>query len=271
MRPLATTDFMDYRRKVEIKGINNHRNYINEQMSQARDATDDARRSQCLANVIAANGLMLRSMDVGFVTGDLNYKAIQEISAGIENTQAFRSLMADGSGERLAKNGSVDALVRDLQERDRELAEKEPPSRPAIDVIRGVQAKVRARTAQPRDYAALVAAYRLSSMEGKWRAPDGKLIDTVRHDVTRQLDGKMLGEETDRVMLDPDFQYLMGHEKQESLYINALRANGMAFQQYPQRVEKLRTLEAERSKSGQREAEQTEPIAPQKNEQGPVR
>ena len=270
MRTLAVTDFTSYRQKVELEGINNHRNYINEQMALSRAATDDAQRSHSLANVIAANGLMLRGMDVGFITGELDYQAIREISEGIQNTRAFRSLMADGSGERLAKNGSVDALVRDLQERDRELSEAEPPTRPAIDVMRGIEAKVRARTAQPRDFAMLAAAHRMTTWRGKGRAPDGKIIDHESHDINRPLDGKMLREETDRVMADPDFQYLMGHERQESLYLNALRFHGMALEQYPQRANQLRAREAERTGAAPERSE-AENAAPQKGEQGPAR
>ena len=270
MRWLAVTDFTNYRQKVEQKGIAEHRKYINAQMAQARDAPDDARRSRSLANVIAANGLLLRGMDVGFVTGELNHQAIREISDGIQNTRAFQSLMADGSGERLAQNGSVDALVRDLQARDRELSEADPPTRPAIDIMRGVEAKVRARTAQPQDFATLAAAHRMTTWRGKGPAPDGKIIDLVRHDINRPLDGKMLREETDRVMADPDFQYLMGHEKPEALYINALRFHGMAFEQYPKRAEALREREAQRNKDAAEPA-RTEPAAPQKKEQGPAR
>ena len=276
MRSLAVTDFTNYRQKVEQKGIAEHRKFINEQMAQARNAPNDAQRSRSLANVIAANGMLLRGMDVGFITGELNYQAIREISDGIQKTRAFQSLMADGGGERLAQNGSVDALVRDLQARDRELSEAEPPTRPAIDVMRGIEAKVRARTAQPRDFATLAAAHRMTTWRGKGPAPDGKIIDLVRHDVNKPLDGKMLREETDRVMVDPDFQYLMGHEKQEALYINALRFHGMAFEQYPKRAEALREREAVRTKTSPEQAksaaepEKAEPTAPQKTENGPA-
>lgn len=240
-------------------------------MRQARDAPDDAQRSRCLANAVAANGMLLRGMEAGFITGELNHQVIREISEGIRNTRAFQSLMSDGSGERLAKNGSVDALLRDIQERDRELSKEELPTRSANDVIRGVQAKVRARTAQPRDFAMLVAAHRMSTWRGKGPAPDGKMVDIVRRDLNKRLDGRMLSEETNRVMEDPDFRYVMGHEKQENLYINALRFKGNAFEQYPRRAEKLRSLEAERNKTGQRVPERTGPAAPQKKELGPVR
>ena len=270
MRPLAGTGFTNYRQELEQQGIANHRKYINDQMALARDAPDDARRSRSLANVIAANGLLLRGMAVGFVTGELNYQAIREISEGIEKTRAFQSLMADGSGERLAKNGSVDALVRGLQEREHKLSEAELPTRPAIDVMRGIEAKVRARTAQPRDFAMLAAAHRMTTWRGKGPAPDGKLVDQVRHDFEKPLDGQMLREETDRVMADPDFQYLMGHERQESLYLNALRFHGMALEQYPQRANQLRAREAERTGAAP-EQTSAENAAPQKGEQGPAR
>ena len=263
-----SSGFIDYRAQAERLGIQNHREYINTQMAKACDAPDDALRSLHLANAIAANGLMLRSMDVGFITGELNYKAIREISEGIQGTRAFRSLMADGNGKRLAENGSIDAMVHDLQERDRELSEVELPTRPAIDVIRGVQAKVRARTAQPRDYATLVAAHQLSSWKGKTVAPDGKTVDVVRRDLNRQLDGKMLGKETDRVLEDPDFQYLMEHEKLETLYINTLRIHGIGFEKYKNRVEVLRQREAEQAKTAPEQAE-AEPAAPQKKESSP--
>ena len=272
VRSLAVTDFTDYRQKAEQQAIAEHRRFINEQMEQARAVSGE--RSRSLANAIAANGLMLRGMEVGFVTGELNYQAIREISEGIEKTRAFQSLMADGSGERLAQNGSVDALVRDLLARDRELSDAEPPTRPAVDVMRGIEAKVRARTAQPRDFATLAAAHRMTTWRGKGPAPDGKIIDLERHDINKPLDGKMLREETDRVMADPDFQYLIEHEKPESLYINALRFHGMAFEQYPQRAEKLRALETERSKDTEKSAgaaKPKEPAAPQRNEQGPAR
>ena len=83
----------DYQKKIEQKGITEYRGYIDEQMSQAREALDAEKRSQHLANAVAANGMLLRGLAVGFVTGELNYKAIQEISRGLQNTQAFQSLM----------------------------------------------------------------------------------------------------------------------------------------------------------------------------------
>ena len=255
-------DFTDYRREVEQKGVEEHRKFINEQMTQARDTADAAQRSQHLANAVAANGMLLRGMEVGFITGELNYRAINEISQGIQKTRAFRSLMAD-RGEQLAQTGSVDTLVHDLQERDRELSAGEQPSRQAIKVIRGVQAKARARTAQPRDYAALVAVHRLSSWKGKALAPDGKMVEVVRRDVNRQLDGKMLGEETDKVLKDPDFKYIMEHERPESLNINVLRSNGIALEQYPKRAEQLRQREAEQARAS--------PETQQKTEEGPAR
>ena len=124
-----------------------------------------------------------------------------------------------------------------LQDRDRKLSAQELPSRPAIEVIRGIQAKVRARTAQERDYATLAAAHRLSSWQGKETAPDGKLVDVVRRDLNRQLEGEALSGETERVLKDPDFQYLMKHEKRESLSVSALRLNGAALGQYAKRTE----------------------------------
>lgn len=255
-------EFTDYRRKAEQKGVEEHRKFINEQMLQAREAADAAQRSQHLANALAANGMLLRGLEVGFITGELNYRAIKETSQGIQKTRAFRSLMAD-RGEQLAQNGSVDALVRDLQARDRELSQGEQPSRRAIEVIHGIQAKARARTAQPRDYATLVAVHRLSSWKGKELAPDGKMVEVVRRDMNRQLDGAMLGEETEKVLKDPDFKYIMEHEKLESLNINALRANGAALEQYPKRAEQLRQREAEQVRDS--------PAAPQKAGGGPAR
>ena len=255
-------DFTDYRREVEQKGVEEHRKFINEQMTQARDTPDAAQRSQHLANAVAANGMLLRGMEVGFITGELNYRAINEISQGIQKTRAFRSLMAD-RGEQLAQSGNVDALVRDLQAEDRELSEGEQPSRQAIEIVRGIQAKARARTAQPRDYAALAAVHRLSSWKGKALAPDGKMVEVVRRDVNRQLDGTMLGEETEKVLKDPDFRYIMEHEKPESLNITALRGNGAALEQYAKRAEQLRQRETEQARDS--------PTAPQKTEQGPVR
>ena len=241
---------MDYQSRAEQQGIDAHRKYIDARMASARETSDGAERSRCLADAVAANGMLLRGMEVGFVTGEPNYKAIQEISTGIQSTRAFRSLMAD-SGEHLAQNGSVDALVNALRDRDRALSEREPPSRGAIDVIRGVQAKVRARTAQPRDYAMLVAANRLSSARSAERAPDGRTVETVRRDLNRQLDGTLLKTETERVLKDPDFHYLMKHEKPESLYVNALRANGAAFEKYADRAEQLRAREPELTKAEQ--------------------
>jgi len=237
----------DYQKKIEQKGITEYRGYIDEQMSQAREALDAEKRSQHLANAVAANGMLLRGLAVGFVTGELNYKAIQEISRGLQNTQAFQSLMKD-SGEQLAQNGTVETLVRSLQKRDRELAEAQP-SRPAIEVIQGIQAKVRAGTVQPRDYATLVAAHRLSSWKGKAAAPDGKMVDVVRRDVNRRLDGRLLSEETERIMADKDFQYLMKHEPKESLGVNALRLNGAALEQYAKRANQLRAREQEKQKA----------------------
>ena len=255
-------DYTDYRREVEQKGVEEHRKFIHEQMTQARDTPDAAQRSQHLANAVAANGMLLRGMEVGFITGELNYRAINEISQGIQKTQAFRSLMAD-RGEQLAQTGSVDTLVHDLQARDRELSAGEQPSRQAIEVIRGIQAKARARTAQPRDYATLVAVHRLSSWKGKALAPDGKMVEVVRRDVNRQRDGKMLGEETEKVLKDPDFKYIMEHERPESLNINVLRSNGIALEQYPKRAEQLRQREAERARAS--------PETQQKTEEGPAR
>lgn len=213
-------------------------------MSRASETANAEKRSQHLANAVAANGMLLRGLAVGFVTGELNYKAIQEISHGLQNTRAFQSLMKD-RGEQLAQNGSVESLVQDLQDRDRQLSEA-MPSRPAIEVIRGIQAKVRASTAQPRDYATLVAAHRLSSWKGKAAAPDGKMVDVVRRDINRQLDGRLLSEEAERVMADKDFQYLMKHEPKESLSVNALRLNGAALEQYPKRAKQLRAREQEK-------------------------
>ena len=135
----------DYQEQIEQQGIQEYRSYIQEQMSQAREAADAELRSQHLANALAANGMLLRGLDVGFVTGELNYKAIREVAQGLRSTRAFQSLMQD-SGERLAKSGSVETLVRDLQDRDRELSEAQP-SHTAGEVIRGVQAKVRAHRA----------------------------------------------------------------------------------------------------------------------------
>ena len=263
MRSLAATDFSNYRQNIERQSIAAHREFIDAQMAQAREAVDDAQRSGSLANVIAANGMLLRGMEVGFITGEPDYQAIREIAEGIQATRAFRNLMADGGGERLAKNGSVDALVRDLQARDRELSAGEQPSRQAIEVIRGIQAKARARTAQPRDYATLVAVHRLSSWKGKALAPDGKMVEVVRRDVNRQLDGKMLGEETEKVLKDPDFKYIMEHERPESLNINVLRSNGIALEQYPKRAEQLRQREAEQARAS--------PETQQKTEEGPAR
>ena len=255
-------DFTDYRREVEQKGVEEHRKFINEQMTQARDTPDAAQRSQHLANAVAANGMLLRGMEVGFITGELNYRAINEISQGIQKTQAFRSLMED-RGEQLAQSGSVDTLVRDLQARDRELSAGEQPSRQAIEVIRGIQAKARARTAQPRDYATLVAVHRLSSWKGKALAPDGKMVEVVRRDLNRELDGATLSEETEKVLKDPDFQYIMEHEKPESLNINALRGNGVALEQYAKRAGQLRQREAQQAKAA--------PDARQKGNEGPAR
>lgn len=269
MGPLAAAKESDYRSRIEQKGIEEHRRYIDTQMELARTTSDDAQRSECLANAVAANGMLLRGMSVGFVTGEPNYKTINTISAEIQSARAFRSLMADGSGERLAKNGSVDAILREMQKRDRTLAEETTPSRTAIDVIRGVQLKARARTAQPRDYAMLAAAHRLSSRRGKARAPDGKLVDVVRRDMNRMIDGGLLNEETERVLNDPDFQYVMKHEKPETLYVNALRTNGTAFEQYPQRAERLRSLEKQAEQSAQAPEAPQQP--PQPNRGGPAR
>ena len=65
-------DFTDYRRKVEQQGVEEHRKFINEQMEQARVAPDAAQRSRHPANAVAAGGLLLRGMEVGFITGELN-------------------------------------------------------------------------------------------------------------------------------------------------------------------------------------------------------
>ncbi len=260
MRPLAVTQFSDYRSRIERKGIEEHRKYIEAQMARAKETADAAERSRCLANAVAANGLLLRGMDVGFITERLNHQAVNEISNGIQTSEAFRSLM-ESSGEALAANGNVDALVRDLQDRDRSLSRAEAPSRAAIDVIRDVQVKARARTAQPRDYATLVAAHRLSSWEGQARAPDGKMVDVVRRDLNRELDGKALDEETERVLSDPDFKYVMRHERKESLNLNALRADGIALGQYPKRAEQLRARETELGGEA--------PAAPEKVSNGP--
>ena len=255
-------DFTDYRKKVEQQGVEEHRKFINEQMAKARDAPDAAQRSRHLANAVAANGMLLRGMEVGFITGELNYRAIKEISQGIQKTRAFRSLMAE-RGEQLAQSGNVDALVRDLQAEDRELSEGEQPSRQAIEIVRGIQAKARARTAQPRDYAALAAVHRLSSWKGKALAPDGKMVEVVRRDLNRELDGATLSEETEKVLKDPDFQYIMEHEKPESLNINALRGNGVALEQYAKRAGQLRQREAQQAKAA--------PDARQKGNEGPAR
>ena len=244
MRSLAVSNISDYQKKIANESIQGHRDFIQTQLTKARAATDAAERSACLANVIAANGLLLRGMELGFISGKPNFKAISDISRGIQATDSFQSLMED-SGERLAREGNVDGLVLALQDRDRKLSAQELPSRPAIEVIRGIQAKVRARTAQERDYAALAAAHRLSSWQGKETAPDGKLVDVVRRDLNRQLSGEELSGETERVLKDPDFQYLMKHEKRESLSVSALRLNGAALGQYAKRTEQLRQRETE--------------------------
>ena len=262
MRPLAERQFSDYRNRIERKSIEEYRKYIEAQMARARETADAAERFRCLANAVAANGLLLRGMDVGFITGKLNHQAIAEISNGIQTSEAFRSLM-ESSGEELAANGNVDALVRDLQDRDRALSRAKAPSRAAIDVIRDVQIKVQARMAQPRDYATLVAAHRLSSWEGRARAPDGKMLNVVRRDLNRELDGRALGEETERVLADPDFKYVMRRERKESLYLNALRADGIALGQYPKRAEQLRARETQRGEEV--------PAVPERVSNGPAR
>ena len=80
MRSLAVSNISDYQKKIANESIQGHRDFIQTQLTKARAATDAAERSACLANVIAANGLLLRGMELGFISGKPNFKAISDIS-----------------------------------------------------------------------------------------------------------------------------------------------------------------------------------------------
>ena len=117
------------------------------------------------------------------------------------------------------------------------------------EVIYDVQEKARTLMATPRDYAKLVAAYHLSSWKETVDLSNGKTRSELRYDYEKRLDGGELNEETERVLKDPDFQYLMKHEKKTVLQLNAVNLYGINFLRYPERVEKMKMIEAQRKES----------------------
>ena len=219
--------------------------YIAEQMAKARTAETSQERTECLANAIAANGLWLRALDIGYRPDKPYFPEIEKTSKGIRDSKAFQSLMADGNDKTLAEAGSVDLLVRSLKDKAEQLKDDEP-DRPAIETIRDIQVKVQARTATRRDFAKLAAVQSLTARRKTVEGPDGEKKELVDRDITARVSGKALREETERVMQDADFQYLMEHEHMENLRLNALRLQGVGFARYGARASQLRELEAQR-------------------------
>ena len=71
-------------------------NYIVEQMAKARAAVTPEERFRAIANVLAANGLWIRTADIDNASGQtqpLNHAAIEKISVEICTDKGFRILM----------------------------------------------------------------------------------------------------------------------------------------------------------------------------------
>lgn len=230
--------------------------YIAGQMEAARTAASPEERASCLANAVAANGLWLRALEIDFVPPKLPLDVIGHSSSEIQKTRAFREFMADGSGERLADTGSIDAVVEALKNKAEALEQSEPDA-PAINTIHEIQVKVQSRTSSPRDFARLVAVHRLCARHEEARQTDGAPKKAAERELTRRISASALREETDRVLRDEDFQYLMKHEHSENLRINALRANGAGFERFRARVSRMREQEA-----AEKAAEANEKAAP---------
>ena len=235
--------------------------YISRRMEDARRAETPEERSRCLADSAAAHGLYLRAAALGFFPEKPVMPATRKISDEIVRSKAFCELMANGGDRSFAESGDVNALVQSIKEKNDELNRGEQDMT-AGDVIRTIQKKAGAWLATPRDYARLVAAYRLSS----WREPvelnDGKVKKELRCDYQKRLDGGELNEETERVLEDKDFQYLMKHENKATLQLNAVNLFGVNFLHYAERAEKLREKESQRRRSvieGENAERETEP------------
>ncbi|MBE6069847.1 MAG: hypothetical protein E7211_19465 [Clostridium lundense] len=222
--------------------------FIARRMDEARAADTPEKRRECLAEAIAANGLYLRAREIAFYPDRPYFPAIQKISGEILKSRAFAELMADGGDRTFAETGNVSALVEKLKEKNDALnAEGHDPT--ASEVIEDVQKKARTWLATPRDYAKLVAAYRLSSWKETVELRNGKTRDELRCDYQKRMDAGELNEETEHVLKDPDFRYLMKHENKATLQLNAVNMFGISFLNYSERAEKLREIETQRKQS----------------------
>lgn len=135
----------------------------------------------CLADSIAAHGLHLRAAALGFFPEKPIASAIRKISDEIAGSAAFRELMANGGDRAFAEAGDAGALARSLKEKNDALNRIERDMT-AGDVIRAVQKKADAWLATPRDYARLVAAYRLSSWKKAVEQSGGRVKDEFHCD-----------------------------------------------------------------------------------------
>lgn len=230
------------------KYANVYPDFIAQRMREARDADTPEKRSRCLAEAVAAYGLYLRAKEISFYPEKPFFPAINKISGEIVKSKAFGELMAGGGDKSFAEAGNVSTLTARLKAKNDALnTEGRDPT--VNEVIYDVQEKARTLMATPRDYAKLVAAYHLSSWKETVDLSNGKTRSELRYDYEKRLDGGELNEETERVLKDPDFQYLMKHEKKTVLQLNAVNLYGINFLRYPERVEKMKMIEAQRKES----------------------
>jgi len=220
--------------------------YIASQMEAARRAETPQQRAHCLAGAISANGLWIRAQEIGFIPEELPMSVISRTAEAIEKSRAFQKLMADENSRKLAESGSLHEIIDRLTEKAEELESAEP-DRTAAETIHGIQVKVQTKNASPRDFARLVAVHRLAVRPVRERLPDGTVRTVARPDLDAVVNGKRLREETERVLNDDDFRYLMKHEHPENLRINALRLRGVGFERYQDRAVQLRRQEREKN------------------------
>ena len=245
-------------------------NYIVEQMAKARAAVTPEERFRAIANVLAANGLWIRTADIDNASGQtqpLNHAAIEKISVEICTDKGFRILMFYSVYVHPDAGNPLDRLTNHPHGKAESLKNKEP-DQTALEAILAIQQKVKAGTETPEDYAKLIAVHHLSGWtetgipcgaDGEkteaGRGADrivcgGMAVEKERRDLNRRLDGGQIRMETERVMRDPDFQYLMKHESRALLRLNALRMYGIGFCGYAGRVRQLQMAERETALSG---------------------
>ena len=221
---------------------------IARRMEEARRAETSEERMRCLAEAVAANGLYQRAREIAYYPDKPYFPAINKIAGEVLKSRAFVELMADGGDRSFAEAGSVSALTESIKTRNDAL-NAEIPDQTVSEVVEDVQEKARTWLATPRDYAKLVAAYHLSSRKETVDLRNGKSRSELRYDYEKRLDGDELNKETERVLKDPDFQYLMKHENKATLQLNAVNLYGINFLHYSERAEKLREIEAKRRRS----------------------